>query len=78
MFHETHKLREEFPDDVEKLQALMIDDEEFLRLAAEYSRVNGEIVQIEHEETHASDIHLEALKKKRLVLKDQVAQKLLS
>lgn len=76
MFHETHKLREEFPDDVEKLQALMVDDEEFLKLAAEYTEVNQEIIRIEHEEEHSSDIYLEDLKKKRLALKDKVAEAL--
>ena len=76
MFHETHKLAEEFPEAVEKMQALMIDDEDFLRLAATYSEVNREIIRIEHEESHASDFYLEQLKKKRLVLKDKVAVKL--
>ena len=78
MFHETHKLREEFPEDVEKLQALMIDDEDFLKLAADYTEVNQEIIRIEHEEEHASDHYLEDLKKKRLVLMDQVALRLQS
>lgn len=76
MFHETHKLREEFPEDVEKLQALLIDDDDFLRLAAEYSKVNDAIIKIEHEEHHASDFHLEDLKKTRLTLLDQVSARL--
>ena len=76
MFYETHKLREEFPEAVEKLQALMINDEDFLRLAARYTEVNREIIRIEHEEAHASDFYLEKLKKQRLVLKDKVAVQL--
>ena len=76
MYHETHMLREEFPDNVERLQALMLDDEDFLRLAADYTEVNRKILRIEHEERHASDFDLEDLKKMRLVLKDQVAAKL--
>ncbi|PLW75473.1 YdcH family protein [Cohaesibacter celericrescens] len=76
MFYETHKLREEFPDAIEKLQALMIDDEDFLKLAARYTEVNREIIRIEHEEDHASDFYLDNLKRQRLVLKDRVAVKL--
>ncbi|SNY94315.1 hypothetical protein SAMN04515647_4638 [Cohaesibacter sp. ES.047] len=76
MYHETHMLREEFPQEVDKLQTLMLDDEEFLKLAAEYTEVNRKILQIEHEERHASDFHLEELKKLRLALKDQVAARL--
>ena len=76
MFYETHKLREEFPEAIEKLQVLMLDDEEFLKLAAHYTEVNQEIIRIEHEEDHSSDFYLENLKKRRLVLKDKVAVKL--
>ena len=76
MFYETHKLREEFPEAIEKLQVLMLDDEEFLKLAAHYTEVNQEIIRIEHEQDHASDFYLENLKKRRLVLKDKVAVKL--
>jgi uncharacterized protein len=76
MFHESHQLPEEFPEDVEKLQALLTDNESFVRLAEEYGKVNSEIIRIEHEEDHASDQYLEDLKKQRLVLKDQVAEAL--
>lgn len=75
MFHESHKLPEEFPEDLEKLQALMADGA-FAELAAEYEKVNAEIIRIEHEEDHASDHYLEELKKKRLSMLDQVAEKL--
>ena len=72
MFNESHKLPEEFPEDGQKLRALMAD-EAFAKLAAEYEKVNAEIIAIEHEEEHSSDEYLEDLKKQRLTLKDQVA-----
>lgn len=76
MFHETHKLSEEFPEDIEKLQALMISDDDFLRLAADYTEINREIIRIEHQEAYASHDYLEGLKKRRVALKDRVAEKL--
>ncbi|MCA1300703.1 YdcH family protein [Stappia indica] len=74
MSHVPHDLHEEFPESAEALHALKVSNAHFAKLADEYHTVNREIHRIESEVAPASDEALEELKKKRLHLKDQIAE----
>ncbi len=74
MSHVPHELHEEFPEAADALHALKMKDAHFARIADEYHEVNREIHRIESEIEPASDEVAETLKKRRLLLKDQVAE----
>ncbi len=73
MSHVPHELHEEFPEAAEALHTLKVSDPHFARLAEDYHTVNREVHRIETDVAPASDEVLEDLKKKRLLLKDQIA-----
>lgn len=73
MSHTPHELNEEFPDKIEAMHALKISNAHFAKIADEYHEVNREIHRIEAEVEAASDFRMDELRKKRLVLKDEIA-----
>ena len=73
MSHTPNELADEFPDKADRIHALKTSDAHFSRLADEHHAVNREIHRIEAEVEAASDERLEALKKQRLHLLDQIA-----
>ena len=73
MSHVAHELHEEFPAQIEKIAALKMSNAHFAKLADHYHITNREIHRIESEVAPASDEALEALKKQRLTLKDEIA-----
>jgi uncharacterized protein YdcH (DUF465 family) len=73
MTHVPHELHEEFPESGEALHRLKLENPHFARLAEEYHEVNREIHRIEADVEAASDARAEALKKRRLTLKDEIA-----
>ncbi len=73
MSHVPHELHEEFPEAADTLHQLKINDAHFSRLANEYHTLNREVHRIETNVAPAADEVLEDLKKKRLLLKDQIA-----
>ena len=73
MSHVPHELAEEFPDKVEKIHDLKMQDAHFARLFDEYHLINREVHRIETQVEAASDEHSTMLRKKRLQLKDQIA-----
>lgn len=73
---EHHPLVHEFPEHREALHRLKLTDTHFARLATEYEDVDKEIVRIEDSVQPASDVVLETLKKRRLLLKDQLYARL--
>ena len=76
MSHTPHELSAEFPEKVTKLHELKLSNAHFAKIADAYHEVNREIHRIESGVSPASDEALEELKKKRLHLKDEVAQML--
>lgn len=74
MLRIPHELREEFPEAVTVIDALIESDRDFARLASNYDEVNRAIYRIESEEEPTSDERLEELKKERLNLKDKIAR----
>lgn len=74
MTHIHHTLAEEFPEHIEKLHNLKMNDQHFVKLHAEYDDVNEEINKAEAGLKPMSDAALEDLKKNRLRLKDEIAK----
>jgi len=72
MTHTPHELAEEFPNDIEIIHELKMNNTHFQKLFDEYHEVNKEIHRIEIEVEAASDVTTENLKKQRLLLKDQI------
>jgi uncharacterized protein YdcH (DUF465 family) len=68
-----HELEGEFPDQASLIKRLMKSNYEFERLAAAYDEVNRHIWRIESEDEATADEVLEKLKKRRLLLKDDIA-----
>ncbi len=73
MSHTPHELADEFPDDHAVLHELKLNNHHFVTLAERYHDVNGEIHRIEAGIETPSDEYAETLKKKRLVLLDEIS-----
>lgn len=73
MIRIPHELPEEFPDKARLVERLTGSDYRFGRLVASYDEVNRNIHLIESEEEPTTDDVLEKLKKRRLKLKDEIA-----
>jgi uncharacterized protein YdcH (DUF465 family) len=71
--HTPNELADVFPDQADTLHQLKLTDAHFARLAEQHHAVNREIHRIETEIDAASDDRLEALKKERLHLLDEIA-----
>lgn len=71
--HTPHELADAFPEDTAALHRLKQEDAHFVRLARRHHEVNRTIHRIECEAEVASDERLEALKKERLHLLDEIA-----
>lgn len=72
MVLEAHDLHSEFPDQFERIHQLKLNDAHFARLFGEYHEVNRHVQRIELDAELATDQELEALKKQRLSLKDEL------
>ena len=71
MSHTPHELAAELPEFAERIHQLKSSDPHFAHLVDSYHEINREIHRIATEVEHASDEHVEDLKKKRLMLLDQ-------
>ncbi|SEI86485.1 hypothetical protein SAMN05421831_1142 [Allopseudospirillum japonicum] len=69
---ENHNLVNEFPEYRDKIHDLKMADAHFARLFNEYHQVDREVHRIEVGAENPSDVYTEDLKKKRLLLKDQL------
>lgn len=72
MFNETHDLASELPEHRETIHRLKQSDAHFARLFKEYHEVDRSLHRIEQELETPSDQHVEAMKKQRLALKDEL------
>jgi len=68
-----HELPDEFPGQAALIERLTKTSYDFERLAAAYDEVNRHIWRIETEDEPTADEVLEKLKKRRLLLKDDIA-----
>jgi uncharacterized protein len=69
---QQHDLDHEFPEFVNLIHELKDKDQHLATLFEEYERVNREIVDIEENDKIFQDFEFEAMKKKRLKLKDDI------
>jgi len=68
----NHNLNKEFPEFQEKIQDLRLSNHHFEKLYENYEELDMEIVRLENSTELVSDFYLEDLKKKRIVLKDEL------
>ena len=69
---ENHSLINEFPEMRDQIHKLKTSDNHFARLFDEYDAVERQVHRIESGAEPTTDDRLEALKKQRLSLKDQL------
>jgi uncharacterized protein len=72
MLGESHDLLHEFPEFEGKISELRENDEVFHNLMDEYDWLDAHIRNLEELNTPVSDFHIEAMKKRRLLLKDRL------
>lgn len=72
MSHVPHELTDELPEYKEQIHMLKTTDAHFARLFDDYHDVNREIHRAEAAGINITDEHHEALKRKRLQLKDEL------
>lgn len=72
MANTPHELAEEFPEHVEKIHDLKINDGHFARLFDEYHNVNRSIHRAETNIEPTNDFHMEDMRKQRMQLKDKI------
>ncbi len=76
MAHTPHELAEDFPEHAARIHELKVSDAHFARLADDYHALNREIHRIETGVEAAGQMREEELRKKRVHLKDEIAQAL--
>jgi uncharacterized protein YdcH (DUF465 family) len=72
MSNTPHELAEEFPEHVEKMHLMKQSDAHFGKLFDEYHDVNRAIHRAETNVEPTDDFNEENMRKKRMVLKDQI------
>lgn len=68
-----HELPDELPGEAKFIERLIKSNYQFKRLAASYDEINRQIYKIESGDEPTTDEVLEKLKKRRLLLKDDIA-----
>ena len=71
---EHHPLAVDFPEFKEQIHLLKANDAHFAKLFDEYGNTDKAVTRAENGVEHLSDAALEALKKVRIHLKDQLFQ----
>ncbi len=72
MSHTPHELAEDFPEYVEKIQALKTSNTHFAKLFDAYHEVNRAVHRAETDVEPMSDADTEALRRERMRLKDEI------
>lgn len=72
MSHTPHELAEEFPEHVEKIHTLKMENAHFAKLFDTYHDVNRAIHRAETDIEPTTDFHMEEMRKTRLWLKDEI------
>jgi len=73
-----HELAEEFPDHVERMEALRASDGAFAKLYDDYHEINRKVVEAETLERPTDHFHEEEMKKERAYLKDEIYKMLIA
>lgn len=72
MSNTPHELAEEFPEHVNKIRDMKMNDGHFARLFDEYHDVNRSIHRAETNVEPTDDFHMEEMRKQRMRLKDEI------
>ena len=72
MYIQPHDVEHEFPEYRQTLQEMRSQDTHLAKLVAEYEQLNAEIVDIEENDKPFQDFEFEEMKKRRLLLKDEI------
>ena len=72
MSHTPHELSEDFPEFVDKMSALKVDNAHFAKLADDYHEINRAVHRAETDVEPTDDLHLTEMRKERAFLKDQI------
>ncbi len=72
MSHTPHELAEEFPDKIDLMHKLKVEDAHFSRLFEEYHEVNRAIHRAETNVEPTDDFNEVDMRKHRMVLKDEI------
>lgn len=72
MSHTPHELAEEFPEHVDVIHKLKTENAHFARLFDDYHEINRAIHRSETNVEPTEELHEQEMRKKRMVLKDEV------
>lgn len=72
MSHVPHELAEEFPELKEKIHELKSSNGHFSKLFDEYHEINRAVHRAETNVEPTDDLHMEDMRKKRMLLKDEL------
>lgn len=78
MSNTPHTLADEFPDQLEAIHKLKVSDSRFARLLKDYDEVNDQVHLAETNVAPVDQLTEVELRKRRLQIKDQIAQALAS
>lgn len=73
MSHVSHELAEEFPDKIDTMHDLKMRNAHFAKLSEEYHELNRQIHRVETGIEPTSEMFETELRKKRMMLKDEIA-----
>lgn len=69
---EKHDLHHEFPEFSEQIRDLKVNNRHFAKLFKQYHELDHSVRGLEQNEQPTTDAHMEQLKLKRLILKDEL------
>jgi len=72
MAHTPHELAEEFPEFVDKMHEMKTADAHFAKLADEYHEINRAVHRAETNVEPTDDFNMDAMRKQRMALKDEI------
>ncbi|MEP9353588.1 YdcH family protein [Xanthobacter sp. KR7-65] len=72
MSHTPHELAADFPEYAEKIQALKTSDAHFAKLFEAYHEVNRQVHRAETDVEPTGDEEMEAMRRERIKLKDEL------
>ncbi len=72
MSHTPHKLPDEFPEHADKMADLLSNDAHFVKMCDDYNVANDAVHLAETDVKPTSDDHMANLRKRRMLIKDQV------
>ena len=72
MANTPHEIQDEFPEHAGRMHALKVSDEHFAKLLEDYRDVKRAVHRAETKVEPVSDMHMEDMRKRRMVLKDEI------